>query len=148
MTQKKSFLPYIIISVFALFMTFILQFVYRSMQSDIQLVSTNYYQQEIEYQTHIDKLNRSSAIKEATNFDFSNQLYTIQLPNYITQASGNIYVYNSVDAQLDFEIPFTFTENMPLTFSTTAMQPGVWTVKVDFESDKETYYLERKVVIN
>lgn len=146
MTTQKSFLPYIIIGAFALFMTFILQFVFRSMQSDVQLVSENYYQQEINYQSHIDKLKRSSAIKEATVFNSSNDQFSIQLPKDITTAQGEIYVYNSVDSELDVTIPFSFEVNTPLTFSTEALPQGVWTVKIDFESDGEKYFMERTLV--
>ncbi len=146
MTTQKSFLPYIIIGVFALFMTFILQFVFRSMQSKVQLVSKNYYQQEINYQSHIDKLKRSSEIKEATTFTSSDDQFTIQLPKEISAANGEMYVYNSIDSNLDFTIPFSFTANMPLSFSTEALSQGVWTVKVDFESEGEKYFVERTFV--
>lgn len=146
MTTQKSYLPYIIIGVFVLFITFILQFVFRSMQNDVQLVSKNYYQQEIEYQTHIDKVERSTSIQENSTIIINNEQLIVNIAPEITQAKGIIHIYNGSDATLDIEIPFEFNKNSSLIFPTKNLQQGVWTIKVDFESEGKNFYIEEKIV--
>lgn len=146
MTTQKSILPYIIIGAFVLFMTFILQFVFRSMKSDVQLVSSNYYQQEINYQSHIDKQKRSALIKENSTISLSNNQLTIDLTKSVAQAKGEIHLYNGSNADLDLKIPFEFTENTPLIIPSEDLEQGIWTVKIDFVSNGETYYIEKKLV--
>ena len=146
MTTQKSILPYIIIGAFVLFMTFILQFVFRSMKSDVQLVSSNYYQQEINYQSHIDKQKRSALIKENSTISLSNNQLTIDLAKSVAQAKGEIHLYNGSNADLDLKNPFEFTENTPLIIPSEDLEQGIWTVKIDFVSNGETYYIEKKLV--
>jgi len=56
-----------IISAMALFIIFILSFVYKVTflpEYDHHLVSEEYYKDELNYQQEIDKLNRAAALKE------------------------------------------------------------------------------------
>lgn len=146
-TTKTPLAPYLIIGTLALFMAYIIQFVVRSMQTDTHLVSENYYQQEVDYQTHIDKQKQSITIQQNTRFDQKEDGLVMRLPNEINRAKGTIYLYNSIDATLDVNLPFEFSENHPLHISTTTLNKGVWKLKVDFKSHEKDYYIEKIVVL-
>ena len=54
-----------------LFMTFILQFVYRSFDSknSHDLVSKDYYKDELYYQQEIDKMNNANKLEQNITFE-------------------------------------------------------------------------------
>ncbi|MCP4521102.1 MAG: hypothetical protein GY827_05370 [Cytophagales bacterium] len=68
-------IPKIIIATFLGFMCFIGQFIYRSMQHDIGLVSEDYYKQEIEFQNKIDLRKKSLA--------FNKEIEVVQLADVL-----------------------------------------------------------------
>ena len=136
-----------IIGGLALFMAYIFQFVYRSMDDDAHLVSKDYYQNEIAFQSHIDKVERSFDLKKNTAISINSSSIIVELPKTVTTAKGTIYLYNPINPNLDKEISFNFKSNTPIQLPTSNMKVGDWTIKIDFVSDGLGYYIERPITI-
>lgn len=147
MTKRGSFIPYMIIGGLLLFMTYIAQFVYRSMQSDNHLVSKDYYQKEINYQSHIDKVERSFEMKKNTSIQVNETAIIIELPKTVTNAKGIINLYNPINPELDKSINFQLTSSTPIQVPSKEMKKGDWTIKIDFETNGTAYFIERPITI-
>ena len=147
MTKKGSLIPYMIIGGLFLFMLYIAQFVYRSMQSDNHLVSKDYYQKEINFQTHIDKLERSFEMKKNTGISVTKEIVLVELPKNISSAKGIISLYNPIDPSFDKEIQFSFTSYKPIQIPRSDLKTGDWTIKIDFETNGTSYYIERPITL-
>lgn len=145
--KKTQLIPISIIAVFCFFIIFILQFVFRSMDNDTHLVSENYYQDELNYQTHIDKLNRSKSIQNETIFTSQGDTLTIQFPSLLSTAKGSIEFYNPVNPLLDQMLNITIEDNKPITISTKNLPRGSWTLKVNLLKNKTEYYVEKQLTL-
>lgn len=147
MTKRGSFIPYMIIGGLLLFMTYIAQFVYRSMQSDNHLVSQDYYQKEINFQSHINKLERSFDMKKNTSININETAIIIEFPKEVTAAKGIISLYNPINPEFDKDIQFNLKSNTPIQVPSKGMKKGDWTIKIDFETNGSTYFIERPISI-
>ena len=148
-TQDKKnagFWPYAIILVFVFFAIFIGQFVYRSMQNPTNLVAEDYYQQEINYQSKIDKSSNALAIKSQMEFDITDDLVKVNFPMAWTNVKGTLHLYNPINEQLDVSAPFSTPSNV-LQMKLKDLQIGNWTVKLEFDYEGKAYFVEEKILV-
>ena len=148
-TQNKkgaSSWAYAIIVVFVLFAVFIGQFVYRSVQNPTNLVAENYYQQEIDFQTKIDKSSNALAIKDQMTFAITDELVTVDFPTDWETVKGTLHLYNPMNEKLDVSMPFTTQSNV-LKMKLKDLQAGKWVVKLDFDYGNKGYFLEENVIV-
>lgn len=93
-------IPIAIIVVFTLFIGYIGQFIYRSMQKDVELVSEDYYQQEIEFQDKIEMKKRSIEPNKKVALIYSSESLSIDFGKQNVD-SYLIKFYNPTDKNLD-----------------------------------------------
>jgi len=95
----------IVISI-VLFMIFILYFVYQSLTPEYthELVSEDYYKDELHYQKEIDKLNNAVKLKSKISLMNSDKGITIQFPDSINyqDVKGIISFQRYSSSVLDF----------------------------------------------
>ena len=114
---------------------------------DYFLVSDDYYQDGIEYQDQIDKINRTSELKESVNwiYDYNSQLVQFNFPSELS--SGKIVFYRPSNSNLDRYVKIKKDENNLQTLNINNWQKGFWKIKVDWQMDNETYYNEGSIDI-
>ena len=93
-------IPIAIIVVFTLFIGYIGQFIYRSMQKDVELVSANYYQQELDFQDKIEMKKRSIEPNKSVSILYSSESISLDFGKQNVD-SYLINLYNSTDKDLD-----------------------------------------------
>ncbi|MFD2999519.1 FixH family protein [Pontibacter toksunensis] len=145
--KNKSFTlwPYAIVVAMVLFMGYIAMFVYKAINQDVDLVSRNYYEQEIAYQEHIDKVGRTKAVGEVTiNYQPENQAILLQLPETLAgqRISGSVNLFRPSDEGLDQEVPLQLGRDLSQLIETNELEKGLWKVRVNFSAGDETYYTE------
>ncbi len=141
-------IPHIIIGVFVLFAGFIGQFVYRSTQHKVNLVSEDYYAREIDYQRQIDTERRSKALDTEFVMNYvaeANQL-KITLPNHGAPVDGQVIFYRPSDSDLDLSIPLKSRER-EVALSTAKIPSGHWEVQVRYSVNGKEYYFTKSVLI-
>ncbi|WP_377469552.1 FixH family protein [Pontibacter silvestris] len=150
--KNKSFSlwPYAIVTAIVLFMSYIIYFVVQAMGQDVDLVSTNYYQQEIAYQEHMDKVGRTKATGDVQlNYNAEAQNILLQLPAGFKskRVNGNISFFRPSDDALDFDVQLQLGRDMSQLVSAEEMKSGLWKVRVNFTADTETYFTEKTILI-
>ena len=150
--KNKSFTlwPYAIVVAMVLFMGYIAMFVYKAMNQDVDLVSKNYYEQELEYQDHIDKVGRTVAAGDvALNYDAEAQTILLQLPASMKGQviSGRIILFRPSNDKLDQELPLQPGRDLSQLIETAKLEKGLWKVRVNFSAGDETYYTEKTIQI-
>lgn len=131
-----------------LFMSYIAFFVYKAMGNDVGLVSKNYYEQEIAYQDHMDKVARTQALGEVrVNYQEAPQSILVQLPETLQgqRISGSISLFRPSDDSQDQEIALQLGRDLSQLVAADSLQQGVWKVRVNFLADEVTYYAEQIV---
>ena len=125
------------------FMIFILSFVYKAVALDEyqhELVSEDYYKDELHYQEEIDKMNNATLLKQNISLRNSNQGVHISFPGDINESSikGEIYFQRLSNEKLDFYEDINLAGHEQL-ISTDKLVSGKWIVKIDWEDGQNEY---------
>lgn len=125
------------------FMIFILSFVYKSIAMDEyqhELVSEDYYKEELHYQEEIDKLNNSNSLSKNIELVNSKEGILVSFPEDIEQESivGSIYFQRLSNEKLDFTEQIKLTNHQQL-IPVEKLVSGKWIIKIDWESEQGKY---------
>lgn len=145
----KSAIPYLIIGAFVLFAAYIGVMVQRAMRTNVELVSADYYQQELGYQQRIDATSRTAALPAPVRFlaDEAAHQLTIQLPAALAGqgSTGEVHFMRPSDSRLDFTVPFHPNATGGQLLSTASLRPGHWRVRLAFTANGQDYFVEEVI---
>lgn len=151
-TTKRPLWPYAIIATFVLFAGYIGFMVQQAMRTSVDLVSDDYYQQELAYQQRIESVARTAALPApvVVEYEAATQRLTLQLPPSMAgqAVEGTLHFFRPSDKQLDFKLPFepTGTPHQQ-ELNTSKLKPGRWQLRLDFKAGTQQYYLEKELSI-
>ena len=150
--KNKSFTlwPYAIVVAMVLFMGYIAMFVYKAMRQDVDLVSKDYYEQEIKYQDQIEKVKRTQALGDVMlNYNETDNTILLQMPATYRDKSltGTITLFRPSDDQLDQQLPLQLGRDQSQLLEVQDLESGVWKVRVNFTADNEEFYTEKTIQI-
>lgn len=134
-----------IIVALALFVGFILFLVITLMRQDVDLVSEDYYKQEIDYEARIQKeqngLNSAAKIKIVDQKSF----VIIQLPDSIALTNVLVNLKRPNDEKLDksFKIEGTKTFMLPKA----SLEKGKYDLTIEYTMNKKDCLLQQKIII-
>lgn len=146
----RNLWPTSIVVFFVLAITFIISFIAWSLRQRDDLVSADYYEREVRYQSQLDTLNRSQALAVTTvvTFEPAQQTIVITLPPTQTQgATGSIHLYRPSDARLDRELPLALTSNGTQRLDAKTLRDGLWKVRVKWNAGGQDYFLDQPVIV-
>ena len=139
-----------ILLVFLLFATGIFYLVYRSMHVNYELVSKEYYKDEIRYQDVIDASKRASALSKQIAITQSAGVIAVQLPDEMKNEKviGTMWFYCAADETKDRHISLQLDQYGAQQISRQNFVPGNYLVKVDWTSNNTRYYAEEPLTIS
>ena len=118
-----------------------------SFQQNVDLVAEDYYQQEIAYQDHIDKVNNTRSLSNEVTVKQQNGKLSIRFPEAMPGISGQIVLFRPSDAALDRNFEIRVNDSMEQSISTTDLAKGMYKVKVDWTNGTEDFYTEETIFI-
>jgi len=132
---------------FSAFVVFMFVMVYKSMKTDFQLVTKEYYKDELAYQQVIDGTNRANNLSSSVEVKQVNNELIIQLPTEMKgkKISGNIWLYCSSDDKKDRRLELTVDENGKQVIDSKNMLPANYLVKITWKADELNYYNEQHI---
>ncbi|MCX2739342.1 FixH family protein [Pontibacter anaerobius] len=150
--KNKSFTlwPYAIVVAMVLFMGYIAMFVYKAMRQDVDLVSKDYYEQELKYQDQIEKVKRTQALGDVMlDYNEDDNTILLQMPATYKGKSlaGSITLFRPSDDQLDQQLPLQLGRDQSQLLEVQDLESGVWKVRVHFTADNEEFYTEKTIQI-
>ncbi|MBJ2172929.1 FixH family protein [Aureibaculum sp. A20] len=133
----------------AVFMTFILQYVYRTLTDDTlehHLVSEDYYKDELYYQHEIDKMNNASKLKENLVVERGDEGMQVTFPSDMEQSkiTGIVYFQRPSDDRIDFKKEIVLDKNTMLVVDDKLIN-GRWNVKVDWKYNDQEYMFKKNL---
>ncbi len=152
-TEKPSrnLWPYGIIAVFAVFIPATAGLIIVACSHKEELVSANYYEQEIKFQSQMDRLARARQLGPgaAVAYDAAAQCLNISLPpdHIRRQATGRIELYRASAAGMDRQVKLQPDAAGRQTLDTRAIPAGPWTVRVSWAVGTENFLIEEKIVL-
>ncbi|MGV6844803.1 MAG: FixH family protein [Lutibacter sp.] len=149
MMKFKFTWPMGIVLSLALFIIFILSFVYKVVfipKYDHQLVSEQYYKDELNYQSEIDRLNNAKLLDENISLEKSNKGLVINFPKNMnfSEIEGKISFQRPSNIKLDFNLPIALTSNQ-LFIDKSHMVPGIYELKIDWSYKTKNYLLKQRI---
>ncbi|RNI21800.1 FixH family protein [Rufibacter latericius] len=141
-TTQRSLLPYLIISVFVLFAGYIGFMVYGAMQSEVNLVSKDYYAEELAYSQRMKQVAQTQELKQPINVmavPAAEQL-VIQFPADLAKAKGTVHLFRPSDDKLDVVLPLDLNPEGLQLLNTAALKKGLWRVQLIGKVGEKEYY--------
>ena len=138
-----------LVMVFVVFAGGMIYLAYRCMHVSTELVSKEYYKDELRYQDVIDATKTANALSEQVKLSQHDGAIAVQLPAEMKnqKVSGTIWFYCAADAKLDRHIRLEINSQTPLQINKSLLSPGFYTVKFDWTSNNKHYYTEQSLTI-
>jgi nitrogen fixation protein FixH len=135
---------------YSLFVIVMAGMVVLSKSFDNSLVVDNYYEEDLRYQSHLDKVENSKGLANDLSIveNETEKSLRFQFPREISAVSGEILFYRPNDATKDFSIDIHPDEEGAVLVPTGKLLPGRWKVKVDWQGDGKAFYKEETVILN
>jgi len=137
-----------IVIAMVLFMVFILQFLYRSFdtKNNHDLVSEDYYKDELYYQQEIDKMNNANQLEQNLTFERVKDGFLFVFPQDMdaSEITGTAYFQRPSNKDLDFQQDILLSDSKILINHTNLVE-GKWKVKIDWKYNDEEYLLKETV---
>ncbi|RYZ50236.1 MAG: hypothetical protein EOP49_14470 [Sphingobacteriales bacterium] len=125
------------------FVILMVSLVTASMKQDFQLVSKDYYEQEVKYQEVLDAGKNQSALSAPVSIAANSEMVTVKLPAEFNeeQIEGKVTFYAAANAAWDKSFSFPPGEGT-LLIPRSQLHQTTYTVKVTWQGAGKTYYQE------
>lgn len=131
------------------FVALILTMVFTTMNHKIDLVSKDYYQQELKYQDRIVALNNNNRLDSSFTYTIGKNQVAIQCPGAMRTArlSGEIIFFRPSDADKDFKVPMQFDTNGVQVISGAKLCRGLYKMQFSWRMGSSDYFKEEVIFI-
>lgn len=137
-----------LIIVFILFACIIGTMVYKAINTKVELVSKDYYKDELRYQDRIDGRNNAEKIgKVAVTQDAESVAIALPAEMKGIVVTGEAWFYCQTDDVKDRKIPLQVDENGRQLILKKELVKGTYHLKLNWEAGSKPYYTEQKLII-
>ena len=141
---------YKIVFVYLLFVGGILSLVYLTSLENRDLVSDNYYDEELAYQKVIDQSEKTAKLSASVvvETDLLNSLLELKLPPEFsnTNTVGTWNLYFAADRKMDLQGTIN-TKNGNQQIQIPGGRTGNYTFKLEWEAEGQSYYFEKIIFL-
>lgn len=134
---------------YSAFVLFLIGNVVFSFFQRTDLVTENYYNEELAYQQTIHKAERAKRLGGNLNIAQGASTIAIQFPEELRgkKIEGNVLLYRPADASADRKFKLNVNDNNFQVIDSRQLAKGLWVIKIDWSDGDSTYYNEEKVNI-
>ena len=151
MKTSRNLWPIGIIVTFALFFAGTVGLVVMAFSQKVDLVSADYYEQELKFQGQIDRVERTrhAATQATVAYDAATRCITVVLPAEQAghEVSGRIELYRPAASGLDRAVKLAPDTQGVQRVDAAGMSPGLWKVRVSWTVEHQDYFLDQKMVV-
>lgn len=123
--------------------------VYRSVTTQFELVEKDYYKQELRYQQKIDGAKEVSNLSGAVLLTQNEQGIRLQLPAEMKNRdlSGEVWFYCAYNEKKDKKFSLQTDGDASQLFRLQEVEPGQYTVKINWKDGQTQYYSENNFTV-
>ena len=120
--------------------------VFKASSQKFDLVTKDYYDQELKYQQVINQAANSSRLSAPVTIERNKGELKISFPNEMKRKKKlvDFYLYYAADAKKDFRRSFELDENEIVQALPVGMK-GMYELKLSWEAEGVKYYFEQKL---
>ena len=129
---------------YAGFVLFIATMVSMSISQKVDLVSEDYYEQELQFQDKINLFDRTQALSNQLSWQVQNDKLTLDFPAQFRgkQTSGKVFFFRPSDAVLDKSMKIQADTLNTKAISIKSLKKGLYKMQVNWEVENIQYYNE------
>lgn len=131
---------------YLLFVAGIVFLAFKASQEKFDLVTKDYYEEELKYQQVIDQAANAAGLSAPVKIEKTGGSMTITFPDEMKNKKKlvDFYLYYPADAKKDFRLSFetndaNYTQPLPETIS------GMYELKLSWTAEGLKYYHEQKI---
>lgn len=140
---------YKIILVFIIFAAGILTLVIKSMRTRIDMVTPDYYAEELKYQQNIDAQKNAHRLSDPVIIAQTTDSVEIIFPQECigVELKGEIIFYRPSDSRKDFTLPLQPDEFGKVLIERERFDRGNYRIKLQWESNDTPYFQEKQFFV-
>lgn len=132
---------------FLLFAGFIAVIVVISMRQDVNLVSTQYYHDDLVYQAQLQRKNNTAALAVKPIVEIKeNQMHVI-FPDKQQIQEGTITLFRPSSDKLDQRFSLSASSDSIRVFALKPLERGAYRIKLTWAAEGKEFYFEQLIVI-
>ncbi|OYX28526.1 MAG: cytochrome C oxidase Cbb3 [Flavobacteriales bacterium 32-35-8] len=138
-----------IVLAFIGFISFIMYFIITinvEDKFDHDLVTEDYYAEELKYQEDINKLNNAKNLNENISYKRTADGLLIVFPKHLdlNNITGHVFLYRPSNKQLDFDTSISLSKPY-LLIPDNRLVDGRWNIKVDWQYNGQSYLYKETI---
>lgn len=132
---------------YSFFVLFILTLVFRSTQEPVDLVTEDYYQQELVFQEVIKKKANAERLDVGLKYTLDKMNIYFTFPPSHKNATGTILIYRASNKNYDKKVEIDLDDQQSMGVALISSPGGLYKMKVDWNSDSVGYYIEEDIYL-
>jgi hypothetical protein len=152
MKTKRNLWPAFVIAAFGLFAAGMATLVVIACNNGSDLVRQDYYEEELRFQSQLDRLNRSTSLAQQVSivYDTNAQQIVVSLPRDHASSfpEGGIELYRPSSSQLDKRIALAVDQKGTQSLDARTLVAGLWKVRVHWNVNSEEFFSDQPIVIS
>jgi hypothetical protein len=136
--------------VYLLFMAGILTLVFKARGQKVDLVSADYYKQELAYTERMDAMSNANHLSNDIIVLQSDEVVLVEFPQECIgkDVKGTITMYCPSDSNQDAMESIKLSANGQHAFEVSQLKNGLYMVKVSWIMDGKNYYKEQAITLH
>jgi len=135
-----------IVVAFISFAAYIAVLVIVCVRQDVNLVSKDYYRDELKYQEKLDQINNASHLENLPFIEIGNGLAKISFVKNQHIQKGRLKIQRPSNEKLDRTYSLTPDQSIQ-EFNLGNWQPGLYRASVTWTMDDKEYYFEKQIIL-
>lgn len=138
-----------IVIAFGAGVAFILFLVWKTMQVDIEMVESNYYEKEMAFNGKLQATANAKALSMPVTLEKNNGQIKLVIDSSTAAAitSAEVHFYNPASEKSDKKVGIAASQSGVYLFSTSDFDKGKYIAKISFTSAGKNYYTEETIFI-
>lgn len=132
---------------FLLFGLFIATLVTVCIKQDINLVSENYYQEELAHQQKMDLIGNTQTLEVVPKITLDNGMINVDFEGFDKLQNGELHLLRPSDQRLDYKFLLHPSHSTVQQFKVPQWQKGLYRVSMQWTMEGKDFYYEKLIVM-
>jgi len=134
-----------IVLAFVLFIAFIATLVTVCVREDVNLVTKDYYKEELAYQKQIDRINKTAMLEVKPAIQLEQGQLKVIYSDFDQMEEGHLLLFRPSDPALDKIFELSKSKVTAQYFSTAGMQKGLYRARLTWSFNGQEFFLEQAI---
>jgi hypothetical protein len=137
-----------IVVAYAIFIVLIMAAVIKAFNTKVDLVTDDYYAQELDYQNKLDKIDNAATLSTPVQVTQQGINVVIAFPKDLKGApKGTVLFYRASNSAYDVSLPLSTNSDYTMSLPSARLQQGHYSVLIDWADGTAKYFNKLSIYI-